>query len=322
VTRLFVFGFGYSARATAARMLPQGARVAGTTRESDKLAVIGSLGVTPLLFEGMRRELAIGDALAEADHILVSIPPGDAGDPVLRHHRYDLAAANPRALVYLSTVGVYGDHAGEWIDETSECCPATERGRRRLEAEAGWRRFSEETGIPVAILRLGGIYGPGRGPLEKIRAGKAQRIVKPGQTFNRIHVDDIATIVEAAFEKRAGGIFNGVDDEPAPPEDVIAFAARLMGLPPPPEVAFEDAKLSPMARSFYGESKRVRNDRIKSELGVQLAYPTYREGIAAILERENLRTPEAIDLAHTSPLRGGRNSKRRNSGAHEISDGG
>ncbi len=216
-------------------------------------------------------------------HVLVSIAPDEDGDPVLRHFRDELAAAKPKALVYLSTVGVYGDHGGAWVDETSECRPVSKRARLRVAAEEEWRRFSEETGVPVAILRLAGIYGPGRGPFEKIRAGTARRIVKPGQVFNRIHVGDIAQIVEAAFERRASGIFNGVDDEPAPPEDVLLYAAELLGVPPPPEVAFEAAELSPMARSFYGESKRVRNDKIKRELGVTLAYPTYREGLKAIL---------------------------------------
>lgn len=218
--------------------------------------------------------------------MLVSVPPGDAGDPVLRHHRNDLAALKPRSLVYLSTVGVYGDHGGAWVDETSECRPVSKRSRQRLAAEAGWRLFSKETGIPVAIVRLAGIYGPGRGPFEKIRDGTARRIVKPGQVFNRIHVDDIAATVDAALSQAAAGLYNSADDEPAPPQDVLAFAAGLAGVPPPPEVAFEDAELTPMARSFYGESKRVRNDKLKRALGVRLAYPTYREGLRAVLRAE------------------------------------
>jgi dTDP-4-dehydrorhamnose reductase len=287
MTRLFVFGLGYSARAVVARMRPRLIAISGTTREADKLAEIAALGGAPILFDGSRPQPAVSGALAEADHVLVSIPPGETGDPVLSNHRADLAALKPRALVYLSTVGVYGDHGGAWVDEASECRPVSERARARLEAEAGWRRFGAETGTPVAVLRLGGIYGPGRGPFEKIRRGTARRIVKPGQVFNRIHVDDIAAIVETAFDRRAGGVFNGVDDEPAPPEDVLAYAAELIGAPPPPEIAFETVELTPMARSFYGESKRVRNDKIKHALGVRLAYPTYREGLKAVRAAES-----------------------------------
>jgi dTDP-4-dehydrorhamnose reductase len=221
--------------------------------------------------------------LSRADHILASIPPSESGDPILTRFHDALASAKPRSIVYLSTVGVYGDHTGAWVDETSECRPVSKRSVERLQAETAWRRFSDETGVPVAILRLAGIYGPGRSPFEKIRSGTARRIVKPAQVFNRIHVDDIAAAVEAAFDRRAGGIFNVVDDEPAPPQDVLAYAAHLLDLPPPPEIPFEHADLSPMARSFYGENKRVRNDKLKHDLGVRLAYPTYREGLRALL---------------------------------------
>ncbi len=288
MTKLFVFGFGYSARAVVARMRPSLSGVWGTTRDPEKLQEIAALGVTPLLFDDATSSLSPargeGALLSNADNILVSIAPGDDGDPVLRHFADDIAAAKPKALVYLSTVGVYGDHGGAWVDETSECRPVSKRSRERIAAEDAWRHFAAETGAPLAVIRLAGIYGPGRGPFEKIRRGTARRIVKPGQVFNRIHVDDIAQIVEAAFAQRADGIFNGTDDEPAPPQNVIAHAAGLLGLPPPPEVAFETAELSAMARSFYGESKRVRNDKIKRELGIRLAYPSYREGLKAVLE--------------------------------------
>ena len=291
---LFVFGLGYSARAIVARMRPGLDAVRGTTRDPEKLAEIEAMGATPILLDGDRgRDLhpSLHDAVFAADRILVSIAPNEAGDPVLAHHRADLAAAKPKWIVYLSTVGVYGDHDGAWVDETSACRPVSKRSRERVEAEAAWRKFSEETGVPVAIVRLAGIYGPGRGPFEKIRRGTARRIVKAGQIFNRIHVDDIAQIVEAAFERRANGVFNGSDDEPTPPQDVIGYAAELLGLPPPPEIPFEVADLTPMARSFYGESKRVRNDKIKRELGVHLAHPTYREGLTAILQAEVARSP-------------------------------
>jgi nucleoside-diphosphate-sugar epimerase len=236
----------------------------------------------------------VSAALAEADHVLVSIAPDASRDPVLTHFRNDLAGLKPKAVVYLSTVGVYGDHGGAWVDERSECRPVSARSRARVEAEAAWRLFAHETGVPVAIVRLAGIYGPGRGPFEKVRDGTAQRIVKPGQVFNRIHVDDVAVIVESALLRRVDGIFNGADDEPAPPQDVLGYAAELLGLPPPPEVEFETAELSAMARSFYGENKRVRNEKIKRELGVRLAYATYREGLRAILEVANISGFQAV----------------------------
>lgn len=312
--KLFVFGFGYSARAVVGRMRSRLGAAWGTTRDAEKISETESAGATALHFDSGRprrplpspppqggRESRLpsplwgGDgggvdpihqAVAQADLVLISIAPDENGDPVLRHFRDDLAAAKPKSLVYLSTVGVYGDHSGAWVDETSECRPVSARSKERLAAEAAWREFSDETGVSVAIIRLAGIYGPGRGPFEKIRRGTARRIIKPGQVFNRIYVDDVAQIVEAVFQRRAAGTFNGVDDEPAPPEDILAHAAELLGLPPPPEVAFEDADLTPMARSFYGESKRVRNDKIKQELGVRLLHPSYREGLAAILKAE------------------------------------
>jgi nucleoside-diphosphate-sugar epimerase len=284
--RLFVFGFGYSAQAVAARLRPRLDEAWGTTREPLREAEICAAGVTPIRFDGLSHSEAVSEALAGADHVLVSTPPAEGGDPVLNCHRSDLAALKPRALVYLSTVGVYGDHDGAWVDETSECRPASRRSLQRLEAEAAWRLFGEDTGTPVSIIRLAGIYGPGRGPFEKIRRGTARRILKPGQVFNRIHASDIAAIVEAAFDRRAKGVFNGADDEPAPPEDVLAYAAELLGLPPPPAMDFDSADLSPMARSFYGENKRVANSKIKQELGIRLSHPTYREGLAAILSDE------------------------------------
>jgi len=303
--RLFVFGFGYSARTIAARMQPKLAEIFGTTRDPEKLSDIKALGVAPLLFDGDAPTLddQIREALSESDLVLVSIAPDADGDPVLWHFRSELTAAKPKSLVYLCTVGVYGDHDGAWVDETSECHPVSKRSKERVVAEDSWRKFSDETGVPVAIVRLAGIYGPGRGPFEKIRRGTARRITKPGQVFNRIHVNDIAEIVEAAFAKRADGIFNGVDDEPAPPEDVLAFAAGLLKLPPPPAVPFESAELTPMARSFYGESKRVRNDKIKRELGVRLAYPTYREGLRAILTAEAHETPRGAKTSDGKNLR-------------------
>ncbi len=283
---LFVFGMGYSARAVHRRMVTRLDRISGTTRSAQNAASLEKDGIETFLFDGTVRNAAIAEALPSASHVLVAIAPDGDGDPVLRHYRNELAAAHPASIVYLSTVGVYGDHDGAWVDEESPCRPASKRSRWRLAAETAWQRFAAETGIPVAIIRLSGIYGPGRGPFQKLKDGSSRRIVKPGQVFNRIHVEDIAQIVEAAFARQANGVFNGTDDAPAPPQDVIVHAAGLMGIEAPPEVPFEAADLSAMARTFYGENKRVRNDKIKTELGVSLTFPTYREGLAAILEAE------------------------------------
>jgi nucleoside-diphosphate-sugar epimerase len=214
-------------------------------------------------------------------HVLTSIAPTDAGDPVLLNAAEILAKAPDLHWVgYLSTTGVYGDQGGGWVDETTPPAPGTARGKARLDAEKAWKN----TGLPVHVFRLAGIYGPGRGPFEKVLNGTARRIIKPGQVFSRIHVDDIAQVLEASINRPdPGRVYNLCDDDPAPPQDVLAHAAALLGMPPPPEVAFDDADLSRMARSFYAESKRVRNDRIKQELGVELIHPDYRSGLAAIL---------------------------------------
>lgn len=272
---LLSLGHGYSARALARRLGP-GWHVIGTTRNAEKAKALEAEGVEPLVWPGTD----LGPALDRATHLLSSVAPDAEGDPALREAQEQIAAARPDWVGYLSTTGVYGDHGGDWVDEDTPLTPSTARGRARVAAEAAWQAL----GLPLHIFRLAGIYGPGRGPFAKVRAGTARRIVKEGQVFSRIHVDDIAQVLAASIARPdPGAIYNVCDDDPAPPQDVIAEAARLLGLPVPPEVAFEDADLSPMARSFYAESKRVRNDRIKRELGVQLRYPTYREGLTALL---------------------------------------
>ncbi|MFB9148341.1 SDR family oxidoreductase [Roseovarius ramblicola] len=279
---LFSFGHGYSARALARHLAPRGWRIYGTTRSPERAETLRAEGVTPLLWDGDD----IADALAEATHLLSSAGPTEAGDPVLARHRDAIAAAAPRLdwAGYLSTTGVYGDHQGGWVDEDTPLTPSTERGRRRVAAEADWQAIP---GLPLHIFRLAGIYGPGRGPFEKVRQGTARRIVKPGQVFSRTHVDDIAQVLAASIDRpRPGAVYNLCDDDPAPPEDVIAHAAELLGLPVPPEVPFDDADMSPMARSFYAESKRVSNRRIKDELGVHLLHPDYRSGLRALLAEE------------------------------------
>jgi nucleoside-diphosphate-sugar epimerase len=274
-------GHGYSASALAQRLLPLGWRVLGTTRSPEKAAQIRATGVEPVLWEGPE----LRAALAQASHVLASAAPGADGDPALAVLGPDLAQAAGRLtwVGYLSTTGVYGDHQGGWVDEDTPLLPATERGKARVAAEEAWAGL----GLPLHIFRLAGIYGPGRGPFAKVRAGTAQRIIKPGQVFSRIHVDDIAQVLSASMEAPAPGTaYNLCDDDPAPPQDVIAEAARLLNMPLPPEVDFDTADLSPMARSFYSESKRVSNRRIKEALGVSLLYPDYRSGLRAVLAAE------------------------------------
>ncbi len=284
MSNLFVFGLGYSAVETAAVLLEGGWRVSGTVRSAAKAAELEKEGVSPILFDD---RAAVEKALQTATHLLVSTPPGEGGDPALVAYGQALGSAPSLSWIgYFSTVGVYGDHHGEWIDE--ETPTAAPRGRKsaRVEAEKAWEALAQERGVPLDIFRLAGIYGPGRSPIDRVRAGDARRIVKPGQVFNRIHVEDIAQTLIAAIrrERRGGGsrIYNVADDEPAPPQDVLLYAAELIGAPPPPEIPFEKAELSPMARSFYEDNKRVHNTKIKRELGVVLRYPTYREGLQAL----------------------------------------
>ncbi|WP_424966390.1 SDR family oxidoreductase [Dinoroseobacter sp. S375] len=285
---LLSFGHGYSARALARRLLPRDWRVIGTTRSAEKAEALRAEGVEPRIWPGSD----LAEEIAAASHILISAAPGAHGDPVLETYRDALASAAPGLawVGYLSTTGVYGDHQGAWVDENTPLTPATRRGQARVAAETAWRALAAETGLPLHIFRLAGIYGPGRGPFSKVRNGTARRIIKQGQVFSRTHVEDIAQILAASIARpNPGAAYNVCDDDPAPPEDVIAHAAELLGLPIPPAVAFETAEMTPMARSFYAESKKVRNDRIKDELGVTLRYPSYRDGLAALLAEETAR---------------------------------
>jgi nucleoside-diphosphate-sugar epimerase len=274
---LISFGHGYSAQALARVLLPQGWRIWGTTRSADGAARLAETGITPVIWGSD----AVTSALAGATHLLTSVAPDATGDPVLRLYGNAIATAPLVWAGYLSTTGVYGDHQGAWVDEATPLTPTTERGRARIRAEADWAAIS---GLPLHIFRLAGIYGPGRGPFEKVRNGTARQIIKPGQVFSRTHVDDIAQVVGASIARPdPGAIYNVCDDDPAPPQDVLAHAAQLLGLPPPPTEPFDPARMTPMAASFYAESKRVRNDRIKRDLGVVLRYPDYRSGLAALL---------------------------------------
>lgn len=274
--RLFILGLGYSARHFVRRFGGSFSHVTGTVRDPAKREDLAGLELHA--FSGNRPGRGTVERISDADVILISIPPSGTGDPALAALG-DVLAAGQRKVVYLSTIGVYGDHAGGWVDESTPPQSSLERARMRVAAEQAWM---ETTHGGVAILRLAGIYGPGRNALVTLRSGTARRIIKPGQVFNRIHVDDIASAIMAAINHNSSGIWNVCDDEPAPPQDVIAYAAQLMGIASPDEEAFATAEMSAMARSFYASSARVSNARLKRELGVALTYPTYRHGLDAL----------------------------------------
>jgi nucleoside-diphosphate-sugar epimerase len=285
VSKLFAFGLGFSAQALAERLAAEGWEIAGTARDVGKIGQLSARGFEIVQYSGEAQNSALPTALSGTTHLLHSIPPGPEGDPVLAHYRETIAGLpSLRWIGYLSTVGVYGHQGGRWVDETTPPKPNSARTEARVEAERAWLDFGRETGIPIQIFRLAGIYGPGRCVFDKLKAGIARRVKKDGQVFSRIHVEDIASVLEASIAKpHAGAVYNVADDEPAAPGDVVAYAAELLGIPPPPEVDFAEADLTPMARSFYEGSRRIANTRIKSELGVKLRYPTYREGLAALL---------------------------------------
>ena len=281
---LFCFGLGYSAGYLAQRLTRQGWTISGTATTTEGASRLKTQGYRGFVFDGTNADPEIADVLNDATHVLLSIPPTASGDPALSAFA-DSLARSPRLdwIGYLSTVGVYGDAGGDWVDEETPANPGSQRGRRRLDAENQWLAFGQRTGRNVMIFRLPGIYGPGRSAIDDVRAGTARRIIKPGQVFNRIHVGDIAGTLEAAIARPHGTrIYNVTDDEPCPPQDVVAYAAHLLGLALPPPLDFATAELSPIARSFYSESKKVRNTRIKNELGVSLQFPTYREGLTAL----------------------------------------
>lgn len=290
MSTLLCLGLGYSAQHYVAAFGTRFARIIGTSRTTEGAAALaardfGNRRIEMLAFDATTASPPLIAAVADADALLISAAPDQRGDPVLATLGDALSAA-PRlaGVVLLSTVGVYGDHAGGWVDESTRPDPTRERARERIAAEAVWCAFGQKRGIAVAVLRLSGIYGPGRNALVNLRRGQARNIVKPGQVFNRIHVDDIAQAIEAAFAQSADGLFNVTDDAPTPPGDPIVFAAELLGVPPPPAIAFAEAAktMSPMAASFYAENRRVRNERMKRVLGVRLRYPSYREGLRAL----------------------------------------
>lgn len=289
----FIFGAGYSARAFAGAAGAEAARIFGTTRTAEKFPVLRAAGIEPFVFDGAAVSDAVRDALRTATHLIVSIAPGEAGDPVLRAFP-DLRSAMPALewIGYLSTVGVYGDHGGAWVDEATPCRPVSKRSVERVAAEQAWQDAAARAGAPLAVLRLSGIYGPGRNAFVNLENGTAKRLVKAGQVFNRIHVADIAGALLLLSKRRLGGIYNVTDDLPAPPQDVVAHAAGLMGMAAPPEEDFETAALSPMARSFYGENKRVSNAAIK-KAGYSFQFPDYRAALSALWRDGDWRASES-----------------------------
>ena len=285
---LLVFGIGYTAGHYLRHHAGHFDAVSGTVRSSDRIAELSRDRIAALRFDPPEADPAIAERLAEADALLVSVQPGAEGDPVLAHFGDAIASApRLRRIAYLSTIGVYGDHGGAWVDEDVRPVPESERGRSRLAVEDAWLSLGARAGVQVAVLRLAGIYGPGRNTIDDLRDGSARRIAKPGQVFNRIHVDDIGRAISAALMKDGvGGAWNITDDEPAPAPDVVAYGAKLLGIEPPPLIPFADADLSAMARSFYGANRRVSNRAMKEDLGVRLGYPTYRDGLAALAQEE------------------------------------
>jgi nucleoside-diphosphate-sugar epimerase len=283
--RLLSFGHGYSAQALADILLPLGWQIRATTRSKEKFNKIKKPGILVRIWS----DQSLSDDLDWATHLLISIAPDKYEDLVLKEFREKIIKNIKQFnwVGYLSTTGVYGNHNGGWVDEEEKLIPSTLRGQYRVDAEKEWRRLFEVYKLPLHIFRLAGIYGPGRGPFSKVKSGLARRVIKKNQLFSRIHVEDIAQTLSASILKpNPGAIYNVCDDYPAPPEDVISYAANLLGLPNPPKVKFEDADMTDMARSFYLESKKVRNDKIKNELGVLLKYPNYKVGLKALIKEE------------------------------------
>jgi nucleoside-diphosphate-sugar epimerase len=283
---VFFFGMGYSSRATARALHqlhdPQ-TPIAGTTRTEDGAEAFADTNYRIHIFNGEQPGATLGEDLRNATHVILSIPPDERGDPALLHHRADLDAAEKLEWIgYFSTVGVYGDFGGEWVDEDAPTRPVNFRSQQRVVAEEAWRAYARARGLPLFIERLAGIYGPGRSAFDKLREGTARRIVKPGQVFNRIHVGDIGRITALAALSKLAGTYNLADTEPAPPQDLVTYAAEVMGVAPPPETPFETAQMTEMARSFYGDNKRVSSKRVLAALGTELEFPTYREGLDAI----------------------------------------
>lgn len=294
MAKLFCFGLGYSAEQYVTDFGAGYERIVGTVRAPERVAAVATYGfagraVDAFIFDAQHASVAVCTSLADAEFLLISAPPDMTGDPVLAIYADALMRSKRlQCIVYLSSISVYGNHDDILIDEAMPTEPATARGKQRLAAERAWAAVGSRVGVPVVILRLSGIYGPNRNALIGLARGEVRNVVKPGQIFNRIHAADIAQSIEAGFSRLAAGIFNVTDDDPAPRQDVLAYAASLMGLPVPPEIPFAEAEASmtAMARSFYQNNRRIKNDKLKSELGVSLIYPTYREGLRALFNKD------------------------------------
>lgn len=285
---LFCFGFGYTCTYLAAKLFRYGWTIGGTTTTPEKVDYLQSNGINAVLFDPSQPIADPLNLLHDATHILLSVPPDGNGDPVCEAHGMDLSAlGNVEWVGYLSTTGVYGNREGDWVDETSQTTSTSRRGMYRIRAEKQWMELYQQYGLPVHIFRLSGIYGPGRSAIDSVRAGTARRIDKPGHVFNRIHIYDLVQTLVASINKpKPGSIYNVTDDQPAPSSEVIEYACQLLGMELPPVTSFDDADMAPMVRSFYADNKRVKNDKIKKELGLTLAYPDYKSGLESCLDVE------------------------------------
>lgn len=283
--KFFIFGAGFSASAFARHC---DAPVYGTTRSKEKFAQLRQNHIEPLLFNAAIDTASLSKPLSETTHLIISIAPDEYGDPVLRMPLLLNHMPKLEWISYLSTVGVYGGHQGAWVDEQAQCRPSLGRNQKRLEAEKEWQNFADQCNVPLAILRLAGIYGPSRNAFVKLQEGKTHCIIKPGQVFNRIHVDDIAGSLQFLAKNKQGGIFNISDDKPAPPQDVLAYAARLMNIAPPTEIPFDKAELSPVQRAFYGDNKRIANKKLK-HAGYHLLFPDYENALDNMWRNNNWR---------------------------------
>ncbi len=290
LNKLFIFGLGFSAEAVATTARCNFDRICGTARTPEKIARIRSSGMSACVFDGITLTEDLKSQLADATHLLMSVAPGE-DDPVLSALNGELPTLSPKLkwIGYLSTVGVYGNHDGAWVDEETLPKPVSQRSIWRINAENAWREAASKANVPLAIFRLSGIYGTGRNAFVTIEKGKSRRLVKPGQVFNRIHRDDIGKAVTLAMQGKISGVFNITDNEPAPPQDVVTFAHKLMGREPPPELSFETADITPMARSFYGENKRVSNAKSKAMLGMDYDWPDYRTSLTRMWEEGTWR---------------------------------
>lgn len=280
---LLFLGYGYCARVLARQLHEEGWQLSGTSRSAERLAALEADHVRPWQLSPDRP--LDREAFRSVTHALISIPPDEKGDLVARLHGEEVAQSKSLSwLGLLSTTGVYGDHGGAWVTEDSPLQPSNDRSAQRVLAESQWLDLWRERGVPAHIFRVAGIYGPGRNPLDQVRAGKATRIVRRDLALGRIHVADIAGILRASMSApRAGAVYNVVDDLPVPPQDITTYACELLGVAPPPEISYERAEMPPLMREFYSDLKLVSNARIKQELGYQLRYPTYRDGLRDLL---------------------------------------